>query len=329
MKKIAILATGGTISGHSEDRLDFLDYKPGGYSIDEMLEKVPEIKEVANITVEQLENFNSCEMTPFHWSLLKNKVEFYLSDQEFDGVVITHGTNTLEETAYFLHLTVNSEKPVVLVGSQRPFSALGSDAAVNLINSVKVAASSNSKNKGVLVVLNDEINGAREVTKTNTFRLQSFQSGQVGLLGYVDVDGTVQYYRNPIKKHTIHSCFSSEIIEDVPEVAIVYSYAGATGDIIRLVTDSNKYSGIVIAGAGAGMFSTKEEMALHEAVDKGVTVVRSSRVGNGRVVAAKQYQESRFLHADNLLPQKARILLMLSLMMKKDNHDIQNLFKEY
>lgn len=329
MAKIMLLATGGTISGSSSSRLDFKDYKTGSLSGQDFLERLPEISEIADVEVEQLTNFSSTQISFQNWKVLKQKVEYYLNEKEYDGIVITHGTNTLEETAYFLHLTVNSDKPVVIVGAQRPFSALGSDSAINLLNAIRVAKAPESRGKGVLVILNDEINSAREVTKTNTYRLETFQSGQIGFLGYVDPDGTVQYYRSPIRKHTINSYFSTLSLKNVPEVAIVYSYAGVNNDIIEYLTKSSRYRGIVIAGTGAGKFSRVEEEALAEAAKKGISIVRSSRVGNGRVVDLECYKDFSFTSGDNLLPQKARILLMLSLLAEFNNEEIQNAFNNY
>jgi L-asparaginase len=327
--KIAILATGGTIAGHSDNRLDYVDYEAGAFSIDDLITSIPEANDITHIEVEQLANFDSCEMTLFHWNMLKQRSEYYLLEKNFDGVVITHGTNTLEETAYFLHLTVNTEKAIVLVGSQRPFTALGTDAPINLLNAIRVAAHPDSKNKGVLVVLNNQINSSREVTKTNTYQLETFQSGQIGLLGFVDADHEVVYYRKPIRLHTTESIFSTQLLDTVPEVAIVYSYSGADGDLIDYIVSSQKYKGIVIAGAGAGMMSTKEKLALIVAVNNGLVVVRSSRVGNGRVVEKQMFKEPGFLYADNLAPQKSRILLMLSLGIGKEREEIQEIFHTY
>src|SRR5690625_922649 len=168
-----------------------------------------------------------------HWLKLREKVMSYLIDSDIDGIVITHGTNTLEETAYFLHLTVPTNKPIVFVGAQRPFTALSSDAHLNLIQAVSVAVNDASYNKGVLVVLNDEISSAREVTKTNTYRLEAFQSGQLGFLGFIDPDQQVHFYRQPTKKHTVHSEFATTSLSELPNVEIVYSYAGSTGHIIQ------------------------------------------------------------------------------------------------
>lgn len=329
MKRIVVLATGGTISGHSPNPLEYVDYGAGIYHVKEMLEQIPELDSQVKITFEQLENFNSCEMTAYHWSLLKQRIEFFLNEQEYDGVVITHGTNTMEETSYFLNLTVNTTKPVVLVGSQRPLSAIGTDAIVNLYNAIKVAMDDHSYEKGVLVVLNNQINSGRDVTKTSTYFVETFQSGHMGFLGYIDADGSVQFYRNTTKKHTSNSIFSKLNITELPEVAIVYSHAGASGDIINFISETKKYKGIVIAGSGAGMISRAEEKALRDAKDQGITVVRSSRTGNGRVLPIKQYKEHEFVAADNLNAQKSRILLMLSLKVTDITHEIQSFFNHY
>lgn len=329
MKKIMLIATGGTISATSSSRLDLKDYESGHVTGEELLGSIPEVEQIADVDVVQLVNFSSTHMTARHWIELRERVHRCLNEQTYDGVVITHGTNTLEETAYFLHLTVNSEKPVVLIGAQRPHSALGTDASINLVQAIRVAADPASKGKGVLVVLNDEINCAREVSKTNTYRLEAFQSGQLGFLGYVDPDDTVQFYREPVRKHTVHSQFASLTLERLPQVAIVYSHAGAEGDLIRYVARSGKYAGIVVAGTGAGRCSPEEDAALAEAAQEGIVVVRSSRVGNGRVMGIEAFTQYPCVTADNLLPQKARILLMLSLLIYDEVHDIQRVFDEH
>lgn len=328
MKRIKIIATGGTISAQGINRLDFKDYHTGTFQGKDLLNSIPELKQMAHIEMDQLENFSSTLMNETHWIKLRNKIHQAVHKDGFDGVVITHGTNTLEETAYFLHLTINTDKPVVLVGAQRPFTALGSDGAINLLQAVRVAADNQSHGKGVLVVANDEINGAREVTKTNTYRLETFQSGQFGFLGYVEPDHTIQYYREPTRKHTYLSPFAQMSLEQLPRVEIIYSYAGADGALIRTITESKSYDGIILAGTGAGRCSLQEEQALVEAVKKGLMVVRSSRVGNGRVVDIAHYRECGFVTADNLLPQKARILLMLSMVFTRDAAQVQQLFNE-
>ncbi len=328
MKKIAIIGTGGTISALGKDRLDFKDYQSGSFTLTEMMDHIPEIRDNAEIVTFQLENFSSTNLTPAHWLQLKKLTEEYLDNPEIAGVVITHGTSTLEESAYFLHLTVNSNKPVILTGSQRPFSALGSDAGVNLLHSVRVALAPESTGKGVLVVLNGQISSAREVTKTSKFQLETFHSGQLGFLGYVDVDGTVQFYRQPTRRHTIDSEFAQLEIKELPDVAILYSYAGVKPDLIHTIMERKTYQGIVIATMGAARLSNRETEALEKAMEQGIQVVLGSRIPEGRVVTYDS-QKLPFIWGDNLLPHKARILLMLSLLKSNQTTEIQTFFDHY
>lgn len=320
---------GGTISAHGKDRLDLKDYTSGKYTGIDFADALPELESIANVSFESFLRVSSTEVNANHWIELRNKVMNCLQVENYDGIVITHGTNTLEESAYFLHLTIPSDKPIVFVGAQRPFTALSSDAHFNLIQAIRVAASNEAKNKGVLVVLNDEISSAREVTKTNTYRLEAFQSGQFGYLGFIDPDQKVHFYREPTRKHTIQSEFASLPFTKLDHVEIIYSYAGATGHLIDHITKSGVYRGIVTAGSGAGLISPSEIEALQRAQNAGLFIVRSSRVGNGRVVAIDPYNEYDFISGDNLLPQKARILLMLSLLKYNDVEDIQKVFHKY
>src|SRR5690625_3413918 len=329
MKNIKVIEMGGTISGKGYDRLDLKDYKSGVFTGKDFSEEVPEMADVANVSFESFLSVSSTELNASHWIELRERVIQCLEEEGYDGIVITHGTNTLEETAYFLHLTVPSTKPIVFVGAQRPLTAISSDAHYNLLQAIRVAASDEATDKGVLVVLNDEISSAREVTKTNTYRLEAFQSGQFGYLGFIDPDKKVCFYREPTRKHTTSSEFSSLDISDIPKVEIVYSYAGATGHLIQHITECGTFQGIVTAGTGAGLVAPSEIEALQAATAAGLFVVRSSRVGNGRVVAIDSYKEYEFIHGDNLLPQKARILLMLSLLKYNTVQEIQNIFNEY
>lgn len=329
MKKIKIFATGGTISAYHPDRTDLRNYTSGHYSGEALLEALPELIDMADVEIEQLSNISSTLISGEHWLLLKKKLEKALIDDEFDGAVITHGTNTLEETAYFLHLTIPIDKPIVLTGAQRPFSALSTDAHLNLLNAVRTAAAEESKGKGVLVMLNDEIQSAREASKLNTYRLETFQSTDLGFLGYVDPDRTVQYYRAPLRKHTRNSEFAYVEFSSLPRVEIIYSYAGADGRLIRWLAEEGQTDGIVMAGTGAGRCSKAEEEALLEARAKGIHVVLGSWVGNGRVAALEIYDRLDAVTADNLLPQKARILLMCSLVKYNEAKEIQRIFDEY
>src|SRR5699024_3522946 len=329
MKHIAFIHLGGTISALGKNRLDLKDYQSGKLSGEDFLRDLPELKELAHIEMYQMERISSTQINENHWIQLKQTVDSLLNEKKYDGVVITHGTSTLEETAYFLHLTVNSNKPVVLVGAQRPFSALSSDAPLQLIQAVRVAIDKKSIDMGVLIIGNDRIHSARDVTKTETYRLDTFKSGDLGCLGYIETDQTIQYYRKPVRKHTMDSVFSKMTYHDLPSVEIVYSYAVATGKLIDFMTQSGEYQGVVIAGTGAGRFSKLEESAISKATQEGLYVVRSSRGGNGRVVGIEAYRNLRTLSGDNLTPQKARILLMLSILKYTSLEAIQQSFEEY
>lgn len=329
MKKIKILATGGTISAYHKNRVDLRNYVSGHYSGADITNDIPEIHEIADVQIEQLSNFSSTLITSDHWLQLRDNINRSLNEDNYDGIVITHGTNTLEETAYFLHLTINSDKPIILTGAQRPFSSLSSDAHMNILNAVKVASSPTSYGKGVLVVLNDQISSARDVSKTNTYRLETFQSGELGYLGYVDPDNTVQFYRRPMRRHTTNSEFSRIKIDMLPQVEIVYSYAGANGKVIKSIINTSDMKGIIIAGTGAGRCSHEEEEALKEAQQKEIQIVLSSRVGNGRVVPIEKYEHLKASTSDNLSPHKARILLMVALLKYTDHIELQKVFDTY
>lgn len=328
MKNIKILATGGTISAYHDNRLDFRNYISGHYSGEEILQRIPEVKDYATVDIEQIANISSTLIQSEHWLALRDKIHQSFEEDDYDGIVITHGTNTIEETAYFLHLTCNSEKPIVLTGAQRPLSALSSDAPINLLNAIKVAATEKSHGKGVLVVLNDQISSARSVSKMNTYRLETFQAIEQGYLGFVDPDDQVTFYQAPVRKHTYLSEFSTEQLSNLPEVGIVYSYAGAKGEGIDAIVESGM-QGLVIAGTGAGRCSHLEEDALYRAKKANLTIVMSSRYGLGRVVPLQKYESLELITADNLQPHKARILLMLALTKYKKQNDIQKLFNTY
>lgn len=326
MKKIKVIEMGGTISAEGTDRLDRQDYTSGIYSGETFKNDLPEIKELAEVDFFEFSQVSSTELDQTHWLKLRSLIVYFLNKQNYDGIVITHGTSTLEETAYFLHLTLPTTKPVVIVGAQRPYTALASDAHLNLIQAIKVASDDHSHNKGVLVALNNEISGAREVTKSHTYQVQAFTSPEAGFLGTIEPDQTIQYYRKPVRLHTDKSDFSNLNMTELPEVAIVYSYAGAKGDIINSLLESKVYQGIVIAGTGAGLMSPLEKKALIKAQQAGMFIVRSSHVGSGRVTETKNFAETHFIAGDNLSPQKARILLMVSLLKYQEIPDIQQIF---
>lgn len=329
MKKIALFSMGGTISAKGKNRLDLKDYISGKITGEELLKSLPEINQIAEVHPVQIDRISSTNLTETHWLILQREINRYLNELDFDGAVITQGTSTLEETAYFLHLTIASDKPVVLVGAQRPFSALSTDAPLNFLNAIRVAVDEQSTGKGVLVVANDQISCARDVTKVNTYRVETFQSDELGYLGWINPNGTVEFYREPTRKHTVNSVFNRLKVNQLPRVAIVYSYAGANGDLIDYISSTGKYNGLVIAGVGAGRFSKNEEHAIRHAIKKGLFVVRSSRGGQGSVVDIAAYEGLGTIAGDNLTPQKARILLMLAISMTDDYQKVQHYFNTY
>jgi L-asparaginase len=328
LARVHVMTGPGTLPRNPKNRLEFLRYATTGeapLTAQELVDRVPEIAQFARVTVES-DNFLPFDQ-PEQLKSLSLKIAARLQEPDVAGVVFIHGTNTIEETAYFLNLTVRSEKPVVIVGAQRPFSTLSSDAPLNLLNSIRVAADPASRGKGTLVVLNDEINAARDVTKTNTYRVETFQSREVGILGYADPDRIV-YYRAPVRRHTTQSQFDVGAMTAFPKVDILYSHSGDDGDLAKAAVAAGA-KGLIIAGTGAGHTQNARKV-LKELFDTtGVVVVRSARVGAGRVVRDDNWQEPGFVAADNLNPQKARILLQLGLTRTSKPDEIQKMFDEY
>jgi L-asparaginase type II len=329
---VHILATGGTISGKGATSTSLADYKSGALRGEELVAAVPEIAQVARVEVEQIANISSTDITTAHWLTLAKRINaIFDADPAVAGVVVTHGTNTLEETAYFLNLTVKHDRPVVVVGAMRPASAISADGPLNLLNAVRTAVSKDAVGKGTLVVLNDEVNAARDATKTNTYRVETFRSGELGLLGYADAD-RVAFYRAPLRRHTTRSEFDVRALPALPAVDILYSYADA-GTSLAAALVAGGVQGIVIAGTGAGGISTREREALKALPATPASprpiIVRSNRTGNGRVLAQADDDGLGLVAADNLSPQKARVLLMLALTRTRDVAEIRRMFAEY
>jgi L-asparaginase len=327
-----VLSTGGTIAGQGGSSMSLTEYRSGTFLGSQLVEAVPELKQFARVEVEQVSNVGSTNMSLEIWRKLAERInDIYAKDPAVAGIVITHGTNTIEETAYFLHLTVRHDRPVVLVGAQRPATALSADGPLNLVNGVRAAIAPESRGKGVLVVMNDEINGARDVTKSNTYRVETFRSGELGFLGYVDQDKVV-YYRASTRRHTTRSEFDISRVRDLPRVEILYAYADAGNPLLAQALRQAGVKGIVIAGTGAGGMSDPEKEALRgpgAADPSRPIVVRAARVPNGRVIPRKEYDDLGMIPADNLNPQKARILLMLALSKTSDPKEIRRMFDEY
>ena len=330
--RVYVLSTGGTIAGQGSSSTDLSNYKPGSILGEQLVKAVPQIAEIADVRVEQIVNIPSHDITIANWLTLAKRIQRIIAeDATAAGFVITHGTNTLEETAYFLNLTIRSDKPVVLVGSMRPATAISADGPLNLLNAVKTAMSPDARGKGALIVMNDEILSARDTTKTNTLRVETFKSPELGLLGYVDED-KVAFYRSSTKRHTAAAEFDISALTDLPKVTVMYSYVDPEPAMIRAAVAAGA-RGIVFAGSGNGALSTAERDAI-AAINKmpaasRPVMVRSSRVGNGRVTSTAQFEELSVLPADTLNPQKARILLMLALTKTTDAREIRRMFAEY
>ena len=331
LPRVYLFGTGGTISFVGESRTDFANYSYHGrqLTIQEMLARVPEAETLAEVLPEQVINVGSTEVYPEHWITLANRInEQFASDESAAGVAVTHGTATLEETAYFLNLTVRDRRPVAVTGAMRPPSAMGTDADNNLLDAIRVAASPNSAGRGAVVVLNNEIQSARDVTKTDSYRVETFQSGHMGFLGYSDSDGAVTYYRQPDRRHTADSEFDVSSVAELPQVDIAYAYAGVGGTVVDALVEAG-VKGIVAAGLGSGGSPSPFMAALRRAVAAGVPVVISTHVGTGRVLQTRRFTEDGYIVADNLHPKKARILLMLGLTVTSEPTELQRMMLEY
>ena len=311
--KVHILGTGGSISGIGPHRLDYTLYPEVGkkLSVEQLLARIPEARELAELSGEDLLQVGSSSIGPTQWLQLHERIEALLAGAS-TGIVITHGTATLEETAYFLHLTVKSEGPVVITDAMRPPSAVGTDADLNLLDAIRLAASPEAAGRGVLTVLNNEIQSARDVTKSNAFRVDTFNSRDFGVLGYVDSDARVLFYRSVTRAHTTKTPFDVRGRKDLPRVDIVYSYAGADGVLVDALTE-RRPAGMVLVGFGGGSYPAAFLDAGKRAVQAGIAVVLATRSWNGRVVTTPKNEADGFIVCDDLMPQKARILLMLAL----------------
>jgi L-asparaginase type II len=298
-------------------------------SIEEMLARVPEASGLARIEAENLIRVGSGSIGPQEWLQLGQRIDtLFRGAQAPDGVVVTHGTATLEETAFFLHLTVKSDRPVVVTGAMRPPTALGTDADLNLLDAIRLAASPQAAGRGALVVLNNEIQSARDVTKTNTYRVETFGSGELGFLGYVDSDGKTVFYRDVTRLHTRASAFDVRGRQTLPRVDVVYAYAGADGVQIDALRQHGT-DGLVLVGFGAGTYPGAFLEAGRRAVQAGIPVVLASRSTAGRLIMTPRKAADGFMVADDLLPQKARILLMLALTVTREREAIQEMFYRY
>ena len=333
LPKVHVLGTGGTISYAGRDRLDLVGYAEHGHqiSIQELLGRLPEANSVAQIEAEQLyeEDFVRLAVGSVEWPNIARRCnELFQQDPDLSGIAMTHGSAVVEETAYFLNLTVRSDRPVVLTAAMRPSTGMSTDGDVNLLDAIRVAAAPQSRGKGTLVVLNGEIQAARDVTKTNNFRLEAFGPKELGFLGYADTDGRVVFYRSPTRRHTRETEFDVSSFGRLPRVDIVYVYGGADGTVVDALVERG-VDGLVIAGLGGGAMTPAIQEAVAQAVERGIPVALSSRAGNGRVILTPGTQRRGLVVADNLTPQKARVLLMLGLTVTREQDRLQEIFDTY
>ncbi|QYY30027.1 MULTISPECIES: asparaginase [Cupriavidus] len=325
---IVIIGTGGTIAGAGASATNTAAYQSAVVPVDKIIASVPEISKVANVKGEQIFQIGSESFNNERLLKLGKRVSELLKQPDVDGIVITHGTDTIEETAYFLNLTLKSDKPVVVVGSMRPGTALGADGALNLYDAVLVASNPASRGKGTLAVLNDEIHTGRDVTKSNTFKTETFRS-PFGPLGYV-VEGRTLFYRLPARPHTTQTEFDIDKIDKLPEVAVVYAYGNVNpGSVDAAVKNGAK--AIIYAATGNGSVGDYMVEPLKAARAKGVQIVRASRTGSGVVIRNAEQPDDKYdwIVTDDQLPQKARILMALALTKTNDSKQLQQVMWKY
>lgn len=328
LPRIAVLATGGTIAGAAPESANTAGYQAGVIGVAQLLAAVPGLDTIAHIEAEQVASIDSKDMALALWTTLVQRVNTVLARDDIDGIVITHGTDTLEETAWLLHLAVKSTKPVVVTAAMRPATALSADGPLNLLNAVTLAASGAAAGQGVLVAFNNRIHCARDVTKVSTYAVDAFQSPEVGALGWVQ-DARVDFQRRALRPHTVDTPFSA----DAPwlPVEIVVSYAGVSRIAVDALVAAG-VRGIVVAGTGNGSIHATLQQALAEAAAKGVAVVRASRAGSGHVMhnGAAKDDALGFISAGSLNPYKARVLLALALASGTTGRgDLQRVFDTY
>jgi L-asparaginase len=318
---VKVVATGGTIANTPSGRLH----------AGEVAEAIPQLKQVARLDVEEVIRVGSSSIKVENWLTLARRInEILAKETDVKGVVVTHGSNTVEETGYFLSLTVKSDKPVVLTAAQRQFRTLSSDSPKNFLQAVRVAATDEARGKGALIVTNDVINAARDVTKTMTYRVETYSSHDLGVLGYVDED-RVTFYRVPIRQHTRATPFDVSRLQKLPRVDIIYTAVDTDGALIEAAVTHAKAEGLIIAGFPTGSGTPAMDEAVKRVAAQGIPVVMTNRGGIGRSTetAARAKEARPLIFGDNLTPQKARILLMLALTTTKDPAEIQRIFQTY
>ena len=328
LPNVTILATGGTIAGAGASAINSATYAAAKVGVEKLIAGLPELSKVANVKGEQVFQVASESLTDDNLLVLAKRVSALSKQADVDGIVITHGTDTLEETAYFLTLTVHTSKPIIVVGSMRPGTALSADGALNLYNAVNVAASKDAGGKGVLVTMNDEIQSGRDVSKTVNIKTEAFKS-QWGPLGMV-VEGRNYWFRAPVKRHTMQSEFDIDNITSLPSVQIAYGYEGVSPTAIDALASSG-IQALIHGGTGNGSVADRIVPHLQKVRAGGVAVIRSSRVPDGFVIRNAEQPDDKYdwVVAHDLRPQKARILAMVAMTKTRDTKDLQRIFWEY
>jgi L-asparaginase len=326
--KVVIIATGGTIAGSAATQTE-AGYKSGAVGVDALINAVPQLKDIAEVSGEQIASIGSQDMNDEVWLKLGKRVNEILAKSDISGVAITHGTDTMEETSYFLDLVVKSDKPVVLTGSMRPSTAMSADGPLNIYNAVAIAADPNARGRGVLVTVDDDIHSGHDIVKTHTTDVGTMSSGEAGLVGAA-LFGKNTWLRSPVQVHTSKSEFSIDGVTALPRVDIIYAHANMSPDIISSAVQ-NGAKGLVIAGVGDGNMTAPAAAAVKEAVAKGVVVVRSSRTNGGIIRRNIELSDDDMgtVASMELNPGKARVLLQLALLKTKDPKAIQGYFNRY
>lgn len=323
-KKIILIGTGGTIAGQATSETDLTGYQSGVLTLQDILGSVPGVSQFGPFEYNQFANIESSDITTQQWIELSNVVQNYVDCDDVEGVVITHGTDSMEETAYLLHLTVHTNKPIVITGSMRPSSTISADGPINLLQAMQVVRTPESVGKGVLITLNGYIDSAREVTKMNTTNVATFGSPNLGHIGIIQ-DGVAHFYGISTRRHTMDSEFSCKDMKRLPQVEILYCYAGIE-DIIGLALLATSPEGLILVGLGHGTIP-KTIRKVTERLE--IPVVRSSRTGSGIVSVVPTDHRSQYLVSDSLNPAKARILLALGLSKGMNKDELAQLFKVY
>ena len=330
LPNVRLISLGGTISGTATERLNITNYGAPRLKPEDWIAALPELALVARVTPEDLREPEGKSSKPIslHWMKVANRLQELGADDSVDGIVVTHGTNVLADTAYFMNLVVNINKPVVFVGAQRPWTGISGDGPLNMYNAVRVAASTEAAGKGVLQAMNQNVHAARDVTKTSAYRVDTFQAVDLGVLGVADPD-MVKFFTEPTRRHTFKSEFNvSSLPATLPPVEVLYAYSDAPGYLVDAMVERG-VKGIVIDGTGAGSPTEGFAEAAKRAQQKGVVVVATARTFGGRVQDTPRRREAKIIPGDNLPPEKARLLLQLALTKTTDLAEITRIFDEY